>query len=437
MDARIGVEYLIDTGANVSVVPWCLEGKNLEVGAPKLYTANGQQISTYGTKLISLNLGLRREFSWRFIIADVSRPIIGADFLHFFNLIVDLRHKRLLVGNTLLYKTTTVSRNIDVPTVTTIDFNNEFKVLLTEFKDVTNPSARKNVQYSCTPPTSRKAEVGSSRIRADDKRKHLPPIKEPMSQLSPHDKYSVVRIYDVVHQFNRCQVFSVLDLHRTYHQVPMAEPDISKTAVITPFGLYEFLVMPFGLCNAAQTFQRLMYSILKGLDFCYCYVDDIIVASPHMKSQQKHLRIVLKKLSENGRVPRLSSYRYWDNPNTGKDSLQQYSKPQTIMELRRFLGILGFYRRFLPKAKRSRQSTVAVRLPGEFFTNTEDSIDTHHFLNKFREHIRHIKSQPIAHHSKHRIFVHKTLHICTHVFVRTVSTKKPLEPPYEEPFEII
>ncbi|QQP40155.1 Pol polyprotein [Caligus rogercresseyi] len=93
------------------------------------------------------------------------------------------------------------------------------------------------------------------------------------------DRYPIPHMHDLNSKLKGCKKFSVLDLQKGYYQIPMAKGDIPKTAVITTFGCFEFLRMPFGLKNAAQAFQRLMDSIFSGLPFTFIYLDDILIAS--------------------------------------------------------------------------------------------------------------------------------------------------------------
>ncbi len=107
------------------------------------------------------------------------------------------------------------------------------------------------------------------------------------------DKYPIPNVQDFTAHLHGCGVFSKLDLKKGYYQVKVADGDVCKTAVITPFGLWEFLRMPFGLRNAGQTFQRLMDQVLACLDFVFVYLDDILIASPDEGTHQQHLQAVL------------------------------------------------------------------------------------------------------------------------------------------------
>ena len=137
-DRVTGTNFLVDTGADVSTVP--ASRRDLaHLDKQVLYAANGTIISTYGQKLLRLDLGFRRVFQWPFIIAEVDTCIIGSDFLARYNLLSDIRHKRLIDGDTLfkinaqlVYKT--------VPKLTASADDCPFKELLREFPEITRTS---------------------------------------------------------------------------------------------------------------------------------------------------------------------------------------------------------------------------------------------------------------------------------------------------------
>ncbi|CAL8082084.1 unnamed protein product [Calicophoron daubneyi] len=146
----------------------------------------------------------------------------------------------------------------------------------------------------------------------------------------------------------------------------MADEDIPKTAVTTPFGLFEFVRMPFGLRNASQTFQRFMDQVVRDLDFAYVYIDDILVASNSPEEHYQHLASLFQRLKEHN----ISINA--DKCQLGVDKIiflgheitaqgirpvesevkiiREFPLPSSRTKLQRFLGLLNFYRRFIPRA---------------------------------------------------------------------------------------
>ncbi|KAK5639259.1 hypothetical protein RI129_011751 [Pyrocoelia pectoralis] len=132
-DKETGMKFLIDSGADVSVMP-PNKYKKKTVHQRTLFAANGTPINTYGEQLLSLDLGLRRTFRWPFIIANVSQPIIGADFLDNFKLLIDLHNKRILDSTTSLCSIASIiSLRSDCSVHTIIPNGNKFQEILLEF----------------------------------------------------------------------------------------------------------------------------------------------------------------------------------------------------------------------------------------------------------------------------------------------------------------
>ena len=146
----------------------------------------------------------------------------------------------------------------------------------------------------------------------------------------------------------------------------MAEDDIAKTAITTPFGTFEYLRMPFGLKNAGQTFQRVMDEIPSDLDFLFVYMDDVLVASRNMEEHKDHFRQRFRRLADHDLAVNPTKCQFGQTkveflghtvskdgvePLPGKvEAITQFPAPSTTDGLRRFLGIINFYNRFIPNA---------------------------------------------------------------------------------------
>lgn len=133
--------YLIDTGADISVVPPTQSEKNYKVPQSTLFAANGTKIAIYGEKRINLNLGLRRSYEWTFVIADVNQPIIGADFLRHYDLLVDMKRNRLIDRTTNIEAIGKIS-NISALEIKTYNSKDPFQQLLAYFVHITNPNTK-------------------------------------------------------------------------------------------------------------------------------------------------------------------------------------------------------------------------------------------------------------------------------------------------------
>ena len=116
-----------------------------------------------------------------------------------------------------------------------------------------------------------------------------------LNKVTITDRYLIPHIQDFSSLHGKYG-FAKIDFVCAYNQIPVHPDDIPKTAISTPFGLFEFLCMPFGLCNAAQTFQRFIYEVLCSLDFVYAYIDDLLIASSSEAEHLAHLEILFSDL---------------------------------------------------------------------------------------------------------------------------------------------
>lgn len=138
-DEKSGGYFLIDTGADISVIPRAkVNGVSLVPADYKLYAANNSVIHTYGQKNLSLDLRLRRNYTWKFTVADVSRCIIRADFLVYYGLLVDLKGKQLVDKETNLSSIGILSYEAH-SSISTVAGNSPFRDLLAEFSAITRP----------------------------------------------------------------------------------------------------------------------------------------------------------------------------------------------------------------------------------------------------------------------------------------------------------
>lgn len=186
-----------------------------------------------------------------------------------------------------------------------------------------------------------------------------------LNRVTVKNKYPLPRIDELLDQLKGATWFSKVDLASGYHQIPIEPSDVRKTAFRTRYGHYEFVVMPFGLTNAPAAFMKMMNGIFRDCldEFVIIFIDDILVYSKDRESHEGHLRAVLGRLREQQLFAKLSKCSFWQrsigflghivsDQGVSVDpekirSIQEWPRPRNATEVRSFLGLAGYYRRFV------------------------------------------------------------------------------------------
>lgn len=204
------------------------------------------------------------------------------------------------------------------------------------------------------------------------------------------DKYPIPNINDVLDKLGKCMYFTTLDLASGFYQVEMNEEDIPKTAFNVEHGHYEFLRMPMGLKNSPSTFQRVMDNVLKGLqnEICLVYLDDIIVYGTSLQEATNNLEKVLQRLRESNFKIQMDKSEFLKletsylghiitrdgiKPNPDKISaIEKYPIPETTKQIKQFLGLVGYYRKFIPDfARIAKPLTQCLKKGKKIVLNSE------------------------------------------------------------------
>jgi hypothetical protein len=222
----------------------------------------------------------------------------------------------------------------------------------------------------------------------------------PLNAVTIKNKYPLARIDVLFDQLVGAKVFSKIDLRSSYHQIKIRASDIPKTAFSTRYGLYEFLVMSFRLTNAPAYFMYLMnFVFMPELDkFVVVFIDDILVYSKNEEEHAGHLHVVLQRLREHHLYAKLSKCDFWLKEikflghtisqagiSVDPDKVQEvmnWKPPTTVRQIRSFLGLAGYYRRFISNFSQIAKPITELLKEEAKFVWSQKCEDAFHALRK-------------------------------------------------------
>ncbi|KAL6331976.1 hypothetical protein AAG906_020329 [Vitis piasezkii] len=228
-----------------------------------------------------------------------------------------------------------------------------------------------------------------------------------LNRVTVKNKYPLPRIDDLFDQLKGAKYFSKIDLRTGYHQLRVREEDVSKTAFRTRYGHYEFLVMPFGLTNAPAAFMDLMNRVFRAyLDqFVIVFVDDILIYSRSLEEHKQHLVTTLGTLRRHQLYGKLDKSEFWLTEvnflghvvseagiavdHSKVEAVQEWQRPTNVFEVRSFLGLAGYYRRFVEDFSRIAAPMTRLTRKGVKFDWNEEC------ENAFQELKRKLTTAPV------------------------------------------
>ena len=193
--------------------------------------------------------------------------------------------------------------------------------------------------------------------------KHLVIDYRALNKVTRKFTWPMPKVEDIFSKLNRATYFTTLDLHAGYHHIPLDKSSIPKTAFNSPFGKYEYVKVPFGLAQVPAYFQELMTGILKDFPFAIAYLDDIIIFSKTPQEHLSHICMVFEKLKSANLSMKKSKCSFFSKEiqylghilsTTGiqplpskTHTIQHMNPPTTPKQVRAFLGLVGYYRKFI------------------------------------------------------------------------------------------
>ena len=413
------MSFLIDSGSSVSLLPKfnSFDSGKLRPYCGRVVSVCGELLSVIGESVVELYDGSFRVEHDFLICEGINYPILGTDFFMSKSVIIDIPAQTLKFPNhSMSFTNPSVIGVTDRAYTTSIPVDaDDLSVILKEFESVLregdncighttiiehdivlcDPSSQP-VHCRPRPVPFHLREVIFEQV---DKMLKLGVIQESQSPWSSpvllvpkHDgKYrfcidfrklnSLTRkdatpmpsIEDTFSQIGGSNVFTTLDLLSGFWQVGLSQQAREYTAFTVGNKHFEFIKMPFGLTGSPGTFVRLMSRVLQGLDNVLVYGDDVLIHSSSYDEHAKHLRAVLQRFKEAGLVANMKKCQFFKRevkflghvisegqaaPMPDKvGSIEEFPTPKTKKQLQTFLGLAGYYRRFMPSF-----SSVAVPL---------------------------------------------------------------------------